>query len=129
MKKLSLIFLACLLMLFSFAGCTAGKATKNIEVCLVNQLDGTTVSATLSLPDASMAGEYFRQLANKNDILLKGVDEGYVHTVGDTANSDTYAWMFYVNGALSSGGINDYNPADGDKIDLIYLDWTQLSFE
>ena len=127
MKKIVCLFLACISAVFAFSGCST-TATKNVEVAIVNQIDDTTISGTLSLPDAADSGEYFRQLANKNDLVLKGVDEGYIHTVADITNSDTYAWMFYINGAISEVGVDDYIPADGDKLELIYLDWTTLTY-
>ena len=129
MKRIICFCLISVICLFAFIGCAVKNSGKNVEVAIVNQIDGTTISETLSLPDSSPAGEYIRQLCNKKDIVTKGVDEGYIYAVGENENSDIYAWMFYVNGTLSEVGVNDYIPADGDKIELIYLDWTQLSFE
>lgn len=128
-KRTVSLILASILCIFVFAGCASQQSTKIVEVFFVNQIDNTTVTGSLSLPDASAAGEYFRQLGNNNDIVIKGVDDGYITSVGDCENGDTYAWMFYINGELSDVGIKDYVPEDGDKLELIYLDWTQLSFE
>ncbi len=129
MKKTVSLILTFILCVTFFAGCTPQESTKTVGVAFVNQIDNVTVEDKLSLPDASAAGEYFRQLGNKNDLVIKGVDDGYITSVGNSENGDTYAWMFYINGELSDVGIKDYVPANGDKLELIYLDWTQLSFE
>lgn len=129
MKKILTLILAVILCIFVFAGCTSQKSTKTVEVAFVNQISDSLLEDELSLPDASPAGEYFRQLGNKNELVIKGVDDGYITSVDETENGDTYAWMFYINGELSDVGIKDYVPADGDRLELVYLDWTQLSFE
>ncbi|MBE6571903.1 MAG: DUF4430 domain-containing protein [Ruminococcaceae bacterium] len=129
MKRIVSLLFISVICLFAFAACASQESTKNVEVFIINQIDNETLSETLSLPDASAAGEYFRQLCNKNDLAIEGIDEGYVTLVGELENGDTNAWMFYVNGELCDVGVKDYVPADGDKIELIYLDWTQLSFE
>ena len=129
MKRVIAILLASVVCIFAFAACASQESTKNVEVFIINQIDDETLSDTLSLPDASAAGEYFRQLCNKNDFEIVGIDEGYVTRVEGLENNDTNAWMFYVNGELCDVGVKDYVPADGDKIELIYLDWTQISFE
>ena len=129
MKRTVSIALAAIFIVFAFAGCTSQESAKSVNVSFVNQIDGTAIEDTLSLPDACSAGEYFRQLANKNDMVIKGVDDGYITAVGECSTGDTFAWMFYINGALSEVGVGDYVPADGDKLELIYLDWTELSFE
>ncbi len=127
-KNLALIF-AVVLCFFVFAGCSPQESSKTVEVAFVNQISDSKLEDELSLPDASPAGEYFRQLGNKNELVIKGVDDGYITSVDGTENGDTYAWMFYINGELSDVGVKDYIPADGDKLELVYLDWTQLSFE
>ncbi len=129
MKRIISFIIVSVLFVFAFASCASQESTKTVDVALINQLDDITFEDKLSLPDASTAGEYFRQLGNKNDLVIKGIDDGYITSVAGTENGDTYAWMFYINGELSDVGIKDYVPSDRDKLELVYLDWTQLTFE
>ena len=131
MKRFSLIVLSFILCLsvVAFTSCASQESTKSVTVEITDTVNNTAVSGELSLPDNCTAGEHFRQLCNQNDIAVQGVDEGYITSVGDVKTEGNYAWMFYINGELSEGGISDYNPQDTDTISLTYLDWTQISFE
>lgn len=44
----------------------------------------------------------------------------FVLSINGVANTDTYYWMFYVNGELSSVGADQYVTKAGDKIEWRY---------
>jgi len=84
------------------------------------------ISSYYILPVKADAGEYFRQLCNRNDVIIKGVDEGFITSVNSIKNDGDYAWMFYINGEISDVGVADYIPQAGDIIELKYLNWVEL---
>lgn len=137
-KKLSATFV-CLLSLFLLTSCSLVVVKPLGEIEPKQELDetkaGITVAissdsfnetAVLTLPDNCDSGEYFRQLCNKKDVVIKGVDDGYVTSINDISSEGDFAWMFFINGELSDVGIGDYIPQSGDVISLEYVDWTKI---
>lgn len=90
--------------------------------------DGNNISLyeAIYLPEGCDCGEYFRQLCNDNDIVIKGIDDGYVTEIDGVASEGDYAWMFFINGELSEVGIDDYVPVQDDSISLEYVNWTEI---
>ena len=138
MKRFLALLLTIILGVLCFSACsdktdkktlTADSEEKNVTVKIEDTINKTLIEGELSLPENCKAGEYLRQLCNEKDVTVTGVDEGYITAVGDVKTDGNYAWMFYINGELSDGGINDYAPKAGDTISLVYLDWTTISFE
>ncbi len=102
-----------------------GDKTYAIPVTITDSKDISLYEA-IYLPEGCDCGEYFRQLCNDNDIVIKGVDDGYVTEIDGVASEGDYAWMFFINGELSEVGIDDYVPAQDDSISLEYVNWTEF---
>ena len=142
-KKISLILVCCLI--FSVLSSCSLVVVKplgeienkedmhsaiadNTEAVYVSITSGEDfeISSYYILPVKAAAGEYFRQLCNRNDVVIKGVDEGFITSVNEIKNDGDYAWMFYINGEISEVGVKDYIPEAGDKLELKYLNWVDL---
>ncbi len=115
----SLLLISVLLLI----SCSSPSKTVTVRLNVDN---GVMIEDSITLPDTSSAAEFIRQLCNKNDIEIIGVDEGFITKVGEWENNDTYAWMFYINDELAEVGTDDYIPSSDDVIALSYVDWTTL---
>ena len=133
MKKIiavSLVLATVALMLIS---CASGNK-KNVTVTVIDEIsvseDGNNkvdISGDVQVPEEADAAECIRSLCNTNGIVVEGVDNGFITKVADVENAGNYAWMFYINGELSEDkGISDYIPEQGDKIELRYVDFTEI---
>ena len=93
MKKLSFIFV-CIILCAALTACSLvivnplyDDANKSIENSMSGDSSGSvhvsiisgdefSISSDFILPAKADSGEYFRQLCNRFDVVIKGVDEG-----------------------------------------------------
>ena len=138
-KNKFLLLFVTLSLLFCVFGCQkalSGKEPIRVVVTVGAFEDGKNAdSYDLYLSDeieynGGTAGNYFRALCNKNDVLIKGVDDGYITEISEYKNNDTNAWMFYCEKdgefILSPVGVLEVVPSPGETIVLSYIDWTKL---
>lgn len=138
-KNKFLLLFVTLSLLFCVFGCQkaqSGKEPIRVVVTVGAFEDGKSAdSYDFFLSDeieynGGTAGNYFRALCNKNDVLIKGVDDGYITEISEYKNNDTNAWMFYCekDGSfiLSPVGVLEVVPSPGETIVLSYIDWTKL---
>ena len=126
MKKFSLLPLI-LILVFVLTSCNS--KTKSINVEISCDSEAFSVSGSVELPDTANSAECFRQLCNINDIVIEGVDDGFITSVNGIENEGNYAWIFYINNELAETGTKNHVPEDGTLVSLKCIDWTQLFTE
>ncbi len=122
-NRIAATLISLLILILVFTSCASPSKSVTVRLTVG---DGIMLEDVITLPENANAAEYIRQLCNKNDVEIKGVDEGYITKVGEWENNDTYAWMFYINEELAEVGTDDYLPTSEDVITLSYLDWTTM---
>ncbi|MDF1479309.1 DUF4430 domain-containing protein [Leifsonia sp. H3M29-4] len=50
-------------------------------------------------------------------------DNGLISTIGDLAGDQNQGWLIYVNDTMAEVGAEELIPADGDLIELRYVDY------
>lgn len=128
LKTTSAIAVICLSLLILIS-CNNTDAQKKVKVTIEDRIaeeNAFSISDEIEIPENANSGECFRQLCNKNDTEIIGVDEGYITSVNKIESEGDYAWMFFVNGELAEKSVKDIVPSDGDKITLAYVNWTEL---
>ncbi len=113
MKKTLLVVLA-LMLAIALVACTPADEPTDPVV--------PVVSITV---DAASAGQSAEALINAylDAEAIAYVNNGnFYETIGDFANAEPMAWMFYVNGVLSDIGVADAVAAEGDVLEMRWED-------
>lgn len=129
LRNTAKIAVLCLSLFVLFSCSSNSDSQKKVTVIIEDKVaaeNALSVSGEIDIPKEASAGECFRQLCNKNDFEIAGVDEGYITSVNKIASDGDYAWMFYVNGELADKGVGEIVPDDGDEITLVYVNWKEL---
>ena len=138
-KNKFLLLFVTLSLLFCVFGCQkapSGEEPVRVVVTVGAFEDGKSAdSYDLYLSDeieynGGTARNYFRTVCSENDVLIKGVDDGYITEISEYKNNDTNAWMFYCEKdgefILSPVGVLEVVPSPGETVVLSYIDWTKL---
>lgn len=119
------------LLFFTLLLVSCSTVTKEVSISIV--VDPTVVSdaefvydTTIAIDERANAGACFTKLLDTLEISHEGFSEGYVTKIDAFALEGNLSWIFYINGALSDVGVDDYIPKDGDCVSLVYTDWTKV---
>lgn len=74
------------------------------------------------LGDDANAMEVLDWFFEENDIAFEH-DNGLITTVADLAGDQNEGWMIYLNDEMAEVGAEELIPADGDAIELRYVDY------
>ena len=105
------------------------ESAKNIKVSIeINGLNGNWISVSnTEIKSGSAVYHLLKSAAEKNDIIVDGLNKGYVksmtyknETLAEFSKGQNSGWLYYVNGELPQVGINDYILKDGDKVEFKY---------
>lgn len=105
------------------------ESAKNIKVSIeINGLNGNWISVSdTEIKSGSAVYHLLKSVAEKNDIIVDGLNKGYVksmtyknETLAEFSKGQNSGWLYYVNGELPQVGINDYILKDGDKVEFKY---------
>ena len=125
------------LALVALTGCS-GDSTPTFTK---DESDTTPVTVTLSaidmeetsiakgavevLGDDANALEIFDWYFEQEEVAFEH-ENGMITTVGDLAGDQSEGWMIYINDEMSDVGAEELLPADGDVVELRYVDYATI---
>ncbi len=97
----------------------------------------TWISRSISVPAGSTVGNVLSSALSSAGYTAVGIDTGYVTsittpdgvTLAAFSNGANSGWMFRVNGEIPAVGINDCVLANGDIVELFFIDDWQTLYE
>ncbi len=83
-----------------------------------------------TVENGATAGDVIKKLLTANGYSYTGIEKGYIDsittpngvTLSELTNGQTAGWMFLVNGASPTLGMNDLKVSNGDSIVFFYTD-------